>query len=135
MTPLHLVAGGQSSNAAAAEFLELLLINNADVNATDGNGRTPLHSATIQGYTAFALQLLARGADVNARTSKGETPLHFAAIGHNPYANTMGIAELLLDKGADVNAKTKDGQTPLSDAVSAGDTQLRKLLLQHGARQ
>jgi hypothetical protein len=52
----------------------------ADVHATDANGRTPLHTARSP---AIAIQLLANDADPMAKDNLGETPAVFKASQHN----------------------------------------------------
>jgi ankyrin repeat protein len=41
---------------------------------------------------------------------------------------------LLLEAGADPNARQQDEYTPLMAADQHGDTRLRELLVEHGAR-
>ena len=54
---------------------ELLLANQADVNATNNHGATPLHAAVILNRPEVAEVLLAHGADVTAKDDQGLTPL------------------------------------------------------------
>ena len=62
------------------------MVNNAEVNAKDNDGRTPLHYAVIgatpgladMNYPYLAALLLANGGEVNAKDNNGWTPLHMA---------------------------------------------------------
>jgi len=141
------------------EIVEFLLANQADVNAIDYDGRTPLHVASDGKVVEL---LLAKGANINARGKDGETPLHTAArnghadmvklllakkadfkardnLGNTPLHDAaeffhMDIAKLLLASGADVNARNNQGETPLLlTAFSRGHTDMLKLLLSGGA--
>jgi hypothetical protein len=99
----------------------------ADVNAKDGIGWTPLHSAAGRGRKEVNELLIANGADVNAKDNWGMTPLHRAA--------EMGrkeIAELLIAAGTYVNAKDKRGRTPLDLNFLSSET--ADLLRKHGGK-
>jgi ankyrin repeat protein len=60
-------------------------------------------------------------------------PLHSAAAASDPDTR-YEIAKLLLERGADPNARQQDDYTPLMAADQHGDSRLRELLVQHGAR-
>jgi ankyrin repeat protein len=92
------------------ETITTLLAAGADVNACDGQQRTPLHGA-IQPDEHYGMEtrvetLLAAGADVNARDSAGLTPLDTAIA-----CKQKKIAELLRAKGAKTG-KELDGAPP-----------------------
>ncbi|KAH9071115.1 hypothetical protein EDB83DRAFT_316148 [Lactarius deliciosus] len=77
-TALHLAA--YCGRLAVAE---ILLEHNAEVNASDNNGRVPLHNAAHNGHLEIVRLLLKHGGDVNARGYEGMTPLDKAkAKGH-----------------------------------------------------
>ena len=91
----------------------------------------PLHRAAGGGDQEIIALLLERGADVDAlgRRHVG-TALHSAVRAWWQ----DGVAEGLIERGADVNARTVDfGKTPLHEALDSGDTELVRLLLEHGA--
>jgi len=75
--------------------VDLLLANNADVNAKDNkSGFTPLHFAAGMGHKDLVELLLAHKADVNAKDNNGHTPLAWAL--HN---NHKDVAEVLRRHG------------------------------------
>jgi len=117
------------------EAIKQHLAADADLNAKDTIGRTPLHIAAYTGHKEIVELLIANGADVNGKDGHGSTPLHNAAVnGHKE------IAELLITKGADVNAKKDvndpekdDGGTPLHGAADMGRFEVVELLIAKGA--
>jgi cytohesin len=121
-TPLHYAA-----QLGHKEIVELLIANDADVNAKNKYGETPLLSAATKGIAEL---LIAKGADVNAKDEVyGWTPLHVAAInGHKE------VAELLIAKGAEVNAKNDSGTTPLDWAIRRNHIETADLLRKHGGK-
>lgn len=91
----------------------LLLDHGADVNAANGDGSTPLHSAVFLGHPAIARQLLDAGADPAARNERGHVPAHAAQA---DWELTQFLAGLL--------------KIPLrsEDEVRTGREECRKLL-------
>ncbi|XP_052832589.1 arf-GAP with coiled-coil, ANK repeat and PH domain-containing protein 2 [Octopus bimaculoides] len=59
----------ETGSLAACEFL---LLNGAKLDRRDQKGRTPLHHATIHGYTGQVCQFLKRGADRHAKDNEGK---------------------------------------------------------------
>jgi ankyrin repeat protein len=89
------------------ERVKLLLAHNANVNAKDTRGITPLLYAAEKGNKDLAELLIAHNADVNAKNGAGDTPLIVAqSNGHDD------VAKLLLAQNPDVNTKDSDGDTP-----------------------
>jgi ankyrin repeat protein len=123
-TPLHYAV-----SRGRRDLAELLLANEADVNARDKNGAMPLLWAAKSGHRDLAELLLASKADVNAKESDyAKTSLHFAAEeGH------QDVAKLLLAGKADVDAKNNIDATPLHFAAFKGHSDVAKLLLACGA--
>lgn len=128
--------------AKAAEIVNALILNGADVNAQDGQQEAILNRLASDGLTEAADEVLRQGADVNARRSGGCTPLiSAAAMGHR------STVELLLRNGADVNARDDAGWTPLAhceyartqtDLIKDSHSDYAgtlKVLLDHGAHK
>ena len=61
------------------EVVKWLVEKGADVNATNKDGRTVLHSAADSGQLDVVKWLVEKGADVNATDKDGKTVLHMAA--------------------------------------------------------
>ncbi|HRN78548.1 MAG TPA: ankyrin repeat domain-containing protein [Candidatus Dependentiae bacterium] len=89
--------------------LQILLKHGVNVNVTNSEGKTPLHTAIIwcSGHKSIP-SLLQAGADKDARDNNQWTPLHHAAFHGN-----VTCVQALLDAGADKDAKDNTGQTPL----------------------
>ena len=143
------------------DFIRDLVAHNANINAIDDSGSTPLHLSASHGCTEATRALLELGADMEHKNSKGEMPAHVAARGsvscmeafinsgfdlntRGPgYETVLHIAaryhndemvKYLLKKqkaNLDINARNCAGQTPLQLAGSNSD--IMRLLLRHGA--
>ena len=102
-------SSGQTSLHVAAHYgynrlMELLLANEAAVDARDKVGRTPLHDMARRcARIDVAELLLANGADVNATDKMGTTPASLAAYYEMKYGLWMynRLKEFLLEKGVD----------------------------------
>ncbi|BET31382.1 ankyrin repeat domain-containing protein [Wolbachia pipientis] len=95
------------------DVVEVLLRHNAEVNARNEKGETPLHCTTGYGRKDVIEVLLQHNAEVNARNEKGETPLHHAAAWNDKVA-----VEVLLRHNAEVNAEDESGGTHLHLAAA-----------------
>ncbi|KAF4878470.1 Vegetative incompatibility protein HET-E-1 [Colletotrichum siamense] len=110
------------------EIMRLLLDANADLEAEDVNGETPLTMAASKGHDGVLQLLIDRKANIEATGRNGSTPLAVAA-----YEGHVRISRLLLDHGANANARDDDGITPLHLAARKGHHHVVKLLLDNDA--
>jgi ankyrin repeat protein len=119
-TPLH-----EAVRLGMSRFEQLLIENNADLEARDNEGCTPLMEAFRLGATGSAEFLLSAGADPMTRDVRGDTPLHTAVT-----AGRFDLAALILDQGADIHAKNLRGKSPFQLALeNSGPPQILRALL------
>ena len=105
-----------------------LLSQQADVNAAQPDGSTPLAWATYLDDRDTATRLLAAGASVKTADEYGETPLTLAA------ANASApLVASFLKAGADPNAARWNGETALMIAANSGSADAVRQLLASGA--
>jgi ankyrin repeat protein len=160
--PKSLDSGGLTPLLYAARenclaCVEVLLEKGADINLPDPDGVSPLLVAIMNANWDLADRLIAAGADVNQWDIFGETPL-FTAVNLrsridggrasiDPLNKTTGLAivKTLLERGANPNSQlffqpanlagntNTRGSTPLIRAVNNADTEVVRLLLEHGA--
>jgi ankyrin repeat protein len=148
-----------ASREGDIESARALLDAGANVNQTTEYGWTPLLTAVNNRNYKLAVFLLERGADPNLANKGGWTPLYLATDNRNieggdypvpkPDMDHLEMISTLLDKGAKPNVPVKentltrtiftmqwfweDGATPFVRAAQSSDTELMKLLLNHGA--
>ena len=94
----------------STEVVKILVDHGANVNVSDNQGRTLLHTAATTSPSIISL-LLENGGQITATDSMGNTPLHYSAAGDDP-----ATILLLLNKGADRNARNANGQTACNTA-------------------
>ena len=119
-TPLHWAVIKRAS-----EVIDVLLDNDANVNAADFSRNTPLHGAAFVRSPEIAAKLIRGGARVDSFNFRGDTPLH-RAVNNNAY----GVADALIRNGANVNTRNVDGETPLHNV---DDADMARLLIRNGA--
>ena len=114
------------------EQIQACIDNDADVNARNITGRTPLHLLASRNKNPELIKLLVdAGANIEAREDFiGNTPLHWAVSANK----TLKMITALLDAGANVHARTTGGFTPLHlAALSNTNPEIIKILSDAGA--
>ncbi|KTG33482.1 hypothetical protein cypCar_00041820 [Cyprinus carpio] len=126
-TPLHAAAYTDH-----VECLQLLLAHNAQVNAIDMLGKTPLMMAAENGQTnAVEVLVSSAKADLTLQDAHRNTALHLACSkGHETSA--LLILEKVMDRNL-INCTNAALQTPLHVAAGNGLTVLVQELLGKGA--
>jgi ankyrin repeat protein len=120
--PFELLAAAEAGDEPRVASL---LRSQADVNARDERGWSPLIMAAKEGRTSLLRLLLAAGAAPSA-PDVSHTALRGAAL--------FGHAEcirLLVEVGAEVNQSSEGGKTPLMGAAMNGHAGALALLLRH----
>jgi ankyrin repeat protein len=124
------------------EVVQKLIEYDADIDARDKDGWTPLYWAS-RGFHfkhgSVLRLLLERGADVNGRDDAGYTPLHRASEN-----GALEVVRVLLEHGADVEAVNGDGRSVLQvvgktkyrnlEVDQGRCDEIRRLLVEHGAK-
>ncbi len=117
-------------SAGASEMITALLdYSGCDVNATDEDGGTALHTAVQRGEATTVKLLLENGIDLEVVNEQGDTALLLALWQSSEQA--IGITKTLLDKGSDLMVRNHSGWTPLHLAVESGTPDLVKMILSY----
>nr|XP_055238282.1 E3 ubiquitin-protein ligase MIB2 isoform X8 [Gorilla gorilla gorilla] len=126
-TPLH---SAISAGTGASGIVEVLTeVPNIDVTATNSQGFTLLHHASLKGHVLAVRKILARARQlVDAKKEDGFTALHLAALN-----NHREVAQILIREGrCDVNVRNRKLQSPLHLAVQQAHVGLVPLLVDAG---
>ncbi|KAB1268415.1 E3 ubiquitin-protein ligase MIB2 [Camelus dromedarius] len=126
-TPLHCAI---SAGSAASGIVEVLTeVPGIDITATNSQGFTLLHHASLKGHTLAVKKILARARQlVDAQKEDGFTALHLAALN-----NHWEVAQVLIREGrCDVNVRNRKLQSPLHLAVQQAHVGLVPLLVDAG---
>ena len=114
------------------EYIQTLLLQEAEVNVADEDGNTLLHVAArhTANNTDMIEALANAGININATNVDGWTPVYISACGRvDDHATLKALAKL----GADVNIPSRIGWSPLLMATQRGHLQSVRTLLQCGA--
>jgi ankyrin repeat protein len=155
LTPLHVAAQKDS-----LVMSKILVKHQADLEALDPQGHTPLLRALIARNTIVAHYLVKQGAqfdpnqalhitastgsvdrdvisfllkydvDLDHLDEQGNTPLHTAILNNQRVA-----AKYLINRGADLEITNQQGMTPLALAMAQKNQDIAKILRQFGARE
>ena len=129
--PAPTTTAGNVSNRAddhCGAVTQLLLNNNAYVDARNNNGETPLHLCVRNGRVDVLKSLLENGASTDVVNRAGQTPLHIAAKN-----GSMQMLELLLEHSADLTVVDNTGRWPLHIAAENARADACKLFIDKGA--
>ncbi|KAL3927219.1 MAG: hypothetical protein SGPRY_002928 [Prymnesium sp.] len=122
-TALHLASAGGHVNV-----IKLLVKHDANVNAQDRHGNTPLYDAYTQKKTAAA-QLL-RTLNGILFYSKTRMANELCGVGRD---GDVEAVRCLLELGCDPNALNDDGRTCLHVAAAIGNLTVAGVLIENGA--
>ena len=166
----HTADGGETAlhhavirnNESHPEVVQVLIDAGADIEIKNGNGRSPLHTASRFGKLGTVKMLVRAGAGVRVADNDGDTCLTLAAyFGHTETVRYLvglpdvevnheendsftalhfavqegrrDVVEVLIDAGADIDARTSEGCAPLHYACGGGKLAIVKVLVKAGA--
>ncbi len=98
------------------ETVKYLILNGADIEATDKLGETALMLAARTGHLELVRHLIDNGANINHRDNRDRTVLMYAVSNVH-----LEIVQYLVGKGADMNAKNQYGENAVMLAGCAGE--------------
>ena len=109
----------------AVDDITELAQSGADLNARDGNGRTPLHVAAFQGHATAAGALIAAGADTRLLDHQDYDAVTIAAV-----RNDLPTLRALLSSGASASLVTSPYEgTALIAAAHLGNQEIVRELI------
>ena len=141
MTPLHYaVQLNQSSMAemlitsqfeisdklveSQLEIARKLIEKGADLNKTDGHGRTPLHYAVCLDPSSILKVLIENTSSTEEKMEKFEIVKRLAE-------SQLTLAEILIDNNAKIDEKDEEGKTPFHYAFQFDQSSIIKLLIEN----
>lgn len=119
----------EAIDAGARETLGKFISENVNLDAVDGQNRTPLETAILDKQPELAAMLVAAATGPETTDKDGRTPLILSLL--NDYST---IASELIKRGADLNHVTKEEWTPLMYALRYASPDASLALLKAGAK-
>ena len=137
-TPLHLCMMSACEGVTNGNLVHILVSYNANVNDLNDDFESPLKYAVLYNCTEGVRVLLQNGASPNAIDREGTTILTTAFKG-GEFVNNMNTIRLLFEYGADPNLRDvtygeNSKITPIFTAITTGNLEGLRLLIQKGAR-
>lgn len=136
--PLHLIAKGvragahSSAKNAHTDIMKILLDAEADLEAVDSRGKTPLALAICHGRTSSARFLMNAGANTAVLFGDCGSKMHRVIIDFLRATEEVTSVNFLLTMQKDVGGKLDNGLTPLERAAWLGSASAVKALLRAG---
>lgn len=100
---------------------------------SDDEGNTLLHHAVRHGGLPEVSLLLKHKTLSHVRNSAGDLPLHILLREYAPSAGLANVVQQLIGRRVDLRSHDSTGVPPVCRAAAAGNEDVVKLLLQHGA--
>jgi hypothetical protein len=117
--PLH-----SAVKANRIDLVDEFILQRADVNCIDLEGRTPLLIAALKGFWEVVDALLRRGTKIDMRDNEGNTVLHAAAIG-----GSKRVVATVLRAGAKANVTNEKKETPLACVPENLDVKEKEMIV------
>jgi len=119
--PLHYAAATYGNIKAIHSWMT----SGADVNVTNGYGRTPLMLVCFHLKEECVVELLRLGANVHMINNKGNTALHHVGNTYGYYLEKIErIAKMLIKAGCDPTKRNNENETFIDILKSRGNEKL-----------
>ena len=131
--------GGACNQVLTKKIFTTLIHNKVNFNATDNEGKTPLHHAAASSFRVLMEELINHGADINAQDNEGHTPFTLQLL--SAPNSIVSFIDLFIAHKANFQArfkvKTHEDEIemgPLTYLISKGNRNmdLLKLLINNG---
>ncbi|WP_195575271.1 ankyrin repeat domain-containing protein [Paenibacillus sp. 1001270B_150601_E10] len=117
-----IISAGQGDKDKVLSLLE----DGANINATDGYGRTAVMTATYHHQVDMVKVLIQKGADINIRDHNLNNVLLYAGA-----EGLLDIVKLAIEAGADPTLTNRYGGSALIPAAERGHVEVVQELLAH----
>src|SRR5688500_16283075 len=114
----------QAAEAGDISAIQNLLMEGADINGRDAQGRTAIMAATHRNQVEVVRLLIQAGADINIRDNRLDNPFLYAGA-----EGLLDILKLTIDAGADTKLTNRFGGTALIPAAERGHVEIVQELL------